>query len=1183
MPALALTNAQASELAESLLDFEAGAASRGARYADEGRVGPISWDAAREELSATVIGTTAYRATWQWDDGFWETECSCPLGGSCKHAFALGRKALEQARVASAGGEGLPARGNARAGSKPASAANGARLEPLLESLHDRGLKPAEKRMVKQLEQMHAAVARSGYVDGEAITAFARPSNPGLITGASIMNRELAEVFERGRLPADAAEFWEHLAVLFRRRGWQIPSLLEPISNTSGLEARLERRRQARELDEWRMKLRQLGDASRIAPAAPPAQKQLRLRVGPKALVFQTADGAGGFIEVGNDVALSLARRAESTSALEEWDLPSLLLAGMFLEVFHFHGTRKLTLASAETAAALGRALRFSHLEGRVVDEAGQPYTRSEMPLVWDFADDPADETRCVVSLAFADGSAPPEPLLYLGGPPHVYVSGHAVLAGPAPLHSRADAGWKATLPKAALQGEGVVESLMRSASRLPPSVRERVEHLPLRALLRGSIGRDEAGVERLQFTLSGVDRAGVSHMAYDFRGWTPGEVAPPADGRIRFLDTDGTRAAVGQFRQIRLDWDSGGKHWTRAIHSNTPGELYSWLGGFPADTVIELAPELAGLRAPPVRAAFSLQIEESGRDWFDVELVVRSEDARFTPEELALLLKAQGRWARLEGKGWQRLALAADADEESRLADLGLSAEGALPGRQRFHAMQLAAAQVESLAAESAWQRVQERARAIRALPPPDLPPDFAGELRPYQVEGFHFLAHLSAHSLGGILADDMGLGKTVQALAWLLWLAGHMPDGERLRVLVVCPKSVMTNWERETARFVPRLSVGAFRSRAGSGIPDTNIVVANYVQLRGADVLFLAEPWTAVILDEGQNIKNPKSQTAAVARRLQAPHRVVLTGTPIENRVLDLWSLFAFAMPGLLGAQTQFGRLYDDRKDPTARVRLARRARHFLLRRTKSQVAADLPPRVEEDVLCELEGEQRKLYQAELKRARQLVLGISDDRAFDAQRFNILQSLLRLRQICCHPALISEDFASAGSAKVSALFEQLEPILEEGHKVLVFSQFVSMLRILQRELEQREIRHLVLTGQTENRQELVDQFQADPDIPVFLLSLKAAGTGLNLTAASYVVLFDPWWNPAVEAQAIDRTHRIGQTNQVIAYRILAVDTVEEKIRALQREKSALASEVVQEESLARILDLDDLRFVLG
>jgi SNF2 family DNA or RNA helicase len=327
------------------------------------------------------------------------------------------------------------------------------------------------------------------------------------------------------------------------------------------------------------------------------------------------------------------------------------------------------------------------------------------------------------------------------------------------------------------------------------------------------------------------------------------------------------------------------------------------------------------------------------------------------------------------------------------------------------------------------------------------------------------------------------------------------------------------------------------------------------------------------------------------------------VLTGTPIENRLLDLWSLLAFAQPGLLGSQASFQRLYREKDDPVgARSRLATRVRPFLLRRTKSQVAKDLPPRVEEEIFCELEGEQRTLYDAELKRARQMLLQVKTARQFDTERFNILQSLLRLRQICCDPRLVGLGgekpeaakkrrtviAASATqkppvSAKMEALLDTIEPLVEEGHRVLVFSQFVTMLELIQAELNRREISHLILTGQTENRQELVDLFQSPAGPPVFLLSLKAAGSGLNLTAASYVILYDPWWNPAVEAQAIDRTHRIGQTSKVNAYRLLAKNTIEEKIRALQHEKAAMAAAVVKEESLTTVLDLDSLRKILS
>jgi SNF2 family DNA or RNA helicase len=318
-------------------------------------------------------------------------------------------------------------------------------------------------------------------------------------------------------------------------------------------------------------------------------------------------------------------------------------------------------------------------------------------------------------------------------------------------------------------------------------------------------------------------------------------------------------------------------------------------------------------------------------------------------------------------------------------------------------------------------------------------------------------------------------------------------------------------------------------------------------------------------------------------VARGLKADYRLVLTGTPIENRLLDLWSLMAFAMPGVLGNRVQFGRRFSQADDPLARRRLSARVRPFLLRRTKAQVARDLPDRIEEDLLCEMEGGQRTLYRAELKRARQILLNIKTRQDLDRERFHFLTSLLRLRQVCCHPALYDSEAKAAESAKLNALVELLEPLMDEGHKVLVFSQFVGMLEILRSTVQQRGWPHFYLAGDTENRGELVDSFQKAPGAAVFLVSLKAGGFGLNLTAASYVVLFDPWWNPAVETQAIDRTHRIGQTSKVIAYRLLIKDSIEEKIRALQRAKRALAEDVLGEESFTQGLTLEDLRFLFA
>ena len=351
-----------------------------------------------------------------------------------------------------------------------------------------------------------------------------------------------------------------------------------------------------------------------------------------------------------------------------------------------------------------------------------------------------------------------------------------------------------------------------------------------------------------------------------------------------------------------------------------------------------------------------------------------------------------------------------------------------------------------------------------IKASVTTGLPNGVNSELRPYQTEGYHFLAYLSENRFGGILADDMGLGKTLQALTWLAWLRSQReannPTAPIPPVLVVCPKSVMDNWRVEVGRFTPGLRVKSWSAGELNDVTnrlgEADIHVLNYNQLRSIGEALAPVRWLAVILDEGQYIKNPNSQTAQVARVLHAEHRLVLSGTPIENRLMDLWSLMAFAMPGVLGSRAQFAKLYDAKDDPFARRRLSSRVRPFLLRRTKSQVAKDLPDRIEEDLFCEMEGEQKTLYRAELKRAQQMLLRITTQKQLAKERFTFLTSLLRLRQICCHPKLVKPD-SSASSTKVEALLEQLEPLMEEGHKVLVFSQFVEMLDILQEEIKGR------------------------------------------------------------------------------------------------------------------------------
>ena len=444
-----------------------------------------------------------------------------------------------------------------------------------------------------------------------------------------------------------------------------------------------------------------------------------------------------------------------------------------------------------------------------------------------------------------------------------------------------------------------------------------------------------------------------------------------------------------------------------------------------------------------------------------------------------------------------------------------------------------------------------------------------------------------------GGILADDMGLGKTLQTLVWLKWLkTSRRKNAKTKPTLVVCPASVLHNWRRESERFTPSMKVlvlesGQARHNLRKQIPDHDIVVTNYSILR-RDLDDLAKfAFRAVVLDEAQFIKNPGAQVTKSVKELKADHKLALTGTPIENRMLDLWSIVDFVQPNYLGNQDHFGQVYDLRgaeKDENAariaRRKLSAKLRPLLLRRVKKQVAKDLPDRIEQRLDCELPEEQRKLYLAELKRSREQVMKAVKQKGVAKSKMHVLAALTRLRQICCHPGLVGSDVESG---KMDTLYELVEPLLEEGHKVLVFSQFVRMLQILEKQCEDREMPTYLLTGETKNRQDVVTAFQEDESPAVFLLSLRAAGTGLNLTSASYVVIYDPWWNPAVEAQAIDRTHRIGQTATVNAYKMISPGTVEEKIWDLQQQKAKTVSDVLGDDGFAKGLTTNDLEYLFS
>jgi SNF2 family DNA or RNA helicase len=487
-------------------------------------------------------------------------------------------------------------------------------------------------------------------------------------------------------------------------------------------------------------------------------------------------------------------------------------------------------------------------------------------------------------------------------------------------------------------------------------------------------------------------------------------------------------------------------------------------------------------------------------------------------------------------------------------------------------------------------WSRTVEGLLALDAVPAPRPPASLAAELRPYQQEGYAWLSFLWDAGLGGILADDMGLGKTLQTLALLCRAraAGDLPDP----VLVVAPTSVVHNWAREAARFAPALrvvTVDATEKRRAVPLAEhvagADLVITSYALFRIDADAYAGLPWRALVLDEAQFVKNHQAKTYACARRLAAPVKLAITGTPLENSLMDLWALLSIVAPGLFPSPqrfTQFYRVPIERGDhPELLATLRRRIRPLVRRRTKDQVAAELPPKQEQVLEVALNPRHEKVYQTHLQRERRKVLGLVDD--LDAHRFVIFRSLTLLRQLALDPALVDDAYTGIRSSKADAFTEQLREVVAEGHRVLVFSQFTGFLRTIRGRLDAEGVPYAYLDGRTRDRAGRIEEFRTGR-APVFLISLKAGGFGLNLTEADYVFVLDPWWNPAVEAQAVDRTHRIGQDKKVMVYRMVSAGTIEEKVMALKERKQALFTRVLEDgDLLSGALTAEDIRGLFG
>jgi len=585
-----------------------------------------------------------------------------------------------------------------------------------------------------------------------------------------------------------------------------------------------------------------------------------------------------------------------------------------------------------------------------------------------------------------------------------------------------------------------------------------------------------------------------------------------------------------------------------------------------------------------------AIDIVASGENWFELRYSLTSPSGEtMAAAELQRLLRSGQSQTRLQNGGVAVFDTDAITDFEEVLRDCEpLQNQPGVYRINRAHAGYITATAQEAGARIVDLRRALEKLVSETTANQTDTLKSRLGELgnalREYQLNGVAWLWRLAENHLGGILADEMGLGKTVQALAYLSARRQAQP------ALIVCPSSLLANWRNEAQRFTPELSVlvleGPSRYERFGDIAQSDIVITSYALLQRDAEKYKTIEFSSAILDEAQHIKNPETQNAQAAFALRARHRFVLTGTPIENSVRDLWSLMHFAVPGYLGSRSDFRERYEQplARGPAPKVqrRLARRMRPFLLRRKKIEVAKDLPERIEQVLICDLSSAQRSIYDGLL---REIQIGVTDGNEA-AKRMKMLLGLLRLRQVCCDLRLLGPDIAKEHdqSTKLDLLEELLEEAIDGGHRVLVFSQFVKMLLLIRKRLENKSTAFTYLDGQTKNRQSVVDRFQTEGSIPVFLMSLKAGGVGLNLSAADTVIHFDPWWNYAAEAQATDRAHRIGQTRIVTAYKLIARDTVEEKIVKLQvRKRAASEGTIGSEEPLMSGLTTEDLEELLS
>ncbi len=1103
--------------------------ARGRAYAREGRVLDLSWDRRSGVLSATVVGkgrmyeTSAFFAVVGRATVFLEGDCTCPVGYNCKHVAAVAVAAsVTAAAPASCAGAGV---------AKPA--------EPWEAAL--RGLL------------------------GEPSGAAA-----GVPLGIEVS-------LEAGAKPAQGASAPRLLGRLMRpgaKGGWVNGSLA-----WSGL-------------DSW-----QVAEGGYRADHLSLARELYALyRAAP-------GDRRGRYVYAGyaTDKTIDLAVCGSTLwSLLDD-------AARLGVPLLHAHAAlgELAPPAAGEIVVDVTRGVRDR-------GDGGDRVVRARLSLEHDSAS-AGDSATAGDDASAGDGAEAQrgggrlEPVAFLGA------AGHGVVCAEPPGGDASRRGLRlvrlarpapAPLRRMVLSGEAVVvpaAGVERFAAELCPGLQR------VAAVVSSDGSFDPPEVSPPSLVLRARHHAGQTvelgwEWAYQVGGSTVRVPlgAPHSQAAVR--DPAAEEALVGS---LRLD-ECGLDHLGLLGAAGRPAPGATVVSGVEAMRFItEVAPRLATVagivvevegEAPDYRdvgesveIGVSTAAIDGQHDWFDLGVTIRAE-GRVVPFAEVFVALAAGEEQLLLDDGAHFSLLDRRFEALRQLIEEARALVDAPPGELRISRYQsglwseLAALGVVTEQAE-AWRRQVEAMAGLDGFGDHEPPAALHAELRPYQREGFAWLASLWELGLGGILADDMGLGKTLQALA--LVCHGRARDPEAGPFLVVAPTSVVPGWVGEAARFAPSLRVEAVTDtfarsgRDAAALAGADLVVTTYTLVRLEPGVYGSLRWAGVLLDEAQAVKNHQSKLYRCVRELPAPSKVALTGTPMENNLMELWSLLSITAPGLFPDPKRFSEHYArpiERTGDAERLdRLRRRIRPLVKRRTKELVAADLPAKQEQAFEVDLHPRHRKLYDTHLQRERQRVLGLLDD--FDRNRFTILRSITLLRQLSLHAGLVDERHAGVPSAKLDALAGQLAEVAGGGHRALVFSQFTSYLASVRAKLDADGIGYCYLDGRTRNRHRVLERFRGGDD-PVFLISLKAGGYGLNLTEADYCFLLDPWWNPAVENQAIDRTHRIGQTRQVMVYRMIARATIEEKVVALARRKAALFSGVMDEGDLfAGALTADDIQ----